>query len=618
MAVRFIKHCLLLFAFYFVLFATCRALFLLYFLEQVTEKGTSAFFLSFIKAWPLDASTASYLGFIPVLLFLAYAIWQKLFLLQTVKYYLLFTTILIIGLSVAEIAVYRELKVKIYFGLLLHLQHFEELFYSVSTSLIAVFLLVVAGLSYLFYSLLNTLFRISEIKNTPSTVRAYAVLCLSFCLIIAAMIIGCRGGLQPIPINEGQVYFTQNQYVNDATVNPIWNVTHSYIENKKMFKGNGYKVLPDAEARKLVQQLYAVEKDTTISVLKIKRPNICFLILESWSADLVASTGGYKGLTPNFEKLVSEGYLFTQVQSSGSVSDQGIPAILSGYPALPMGSVINQTEKNASLPCISKSLQTIGYNSSFLFGGQLIYGNIKSYIYYNQFNKVIEQSDLPNTIVSGRLGIHDSTMLAIWRDTISQLKEPFFSCLFTLSTHSPFDAINTNLVPWKTTENPYLSSVMYADKQIGLFFEAAKKTAWYNNTIFVLVSDHSHTTPQNHVFASPAFYHIPLLITGGALREQFRGIKDNRIASQTDIATTILAQLEVDNKAYNWSKNLFNPYTQQFAFYTFNEGFGYVDTSGYALWNKKYAPKTEWKNQSQQQQKGSATLQTLMNDFLGL
>ena len=86
--------------------------------------------------------------------------------------------------------------------------------------------------------------------------------------------------------------------------------------------------MDDTEAKEIVRSLFELPKDTTISLFKVKRPNVCILILEGWHADLIESLGGYKGITPNFERLVNKGYLFTEIKSSGHISDQGIPAIL--------------------------------------------------------------------------------------------------------------------------------------------------------------------------------------------------------------------------------------------------------------------------------------------------
>ncbi|MFN8322767.1 MAG: sulfatase-like hydrolase/transferase [Chitinophagales bacterium] len=609
------------FFYYLLLFAFCRLLFLFYFYPEITVNGVSFLPLALYHAIPLDISTSSYLLFIPSLLTLVFLLTGKKYLNQLLTLYLLLTSFVFVFLSIAEIGVYREVHVKIYFNLLTHLKHADELFHSASISLLLTIFSLIAvvfyGCNKLIRYLLYDRFERAQYLNLKNGLSLFGV----YCLFTTLLVLGCRGGLRPIPINEGEVYFSNNQCVNDAAVNPLWNIVHSYIETCKVLRGNAYKVMKDDVAKQIVRQLFAADQDTTVTLFKIKRPNICFIILESWSADVIASLGGYEGLTPSFEKLIQQGYVFTDVKPTGHVSDQGIPGILSGYPALPIGSAINQPDKYPKLPCLNNQLKEAGYYSSFFFGGQLIYGNIKSYIYYNKFDRVMEQADFPVSIPSGRLGIHDSAMLSIWRDSLNRMPQPFFSCLFTLSTHSPFDATTDRPVKWGTKEDSYLNSVVYSDRQLGKFFEQVKEQTWYDSTVFFLVADHSHNVPKNFQHWSPEFYHIPLLICGGALKEEYRGKRYTETASQLDIASTLLHQLDMPATSYNWSKNLMNPNARRFAFYTFNEGFGFCSSGRAVVWNKRTAATEsstidpQLVNDSMYIQ-GAAMLQVLMQDFL--
>jgi phosphoglycerol transferase MdoB-like AlkP superfamily enzyme len=619
MAGRFALQLLKTFLYYLLLFAICRLVFLLYFFQEVSSEGTQYFFLSLWKALPLDLSAACYLLFIPLILYTLSYLFPHVVFSGILKIYLLITTFLIIFLSIAEIGIYREVHVKLYFNLLSHLKHADEILRSVSWPLLITLLGLIAVIFYFFIRLTNVFLLKKQETNLKHSEIIQII--IVFLVAVPLMVIGCRGGIQPIPINEAEVYFSHNQCVNDATVNPLWNLAHSFIETKKVLNDRAYKEFSNIEARQIVEDLYAVPVDTTISLFKSSKPNVCFLILESWSAELIESLDGYQGITPNFEALAREGYLFTHLEAAGHLSDQGIPGILSGYPALPIGSAINQPGKHPQLPSINKELKKAGYSSSFYFGGQLIYGNIKSYIYYNQFDRIIEQADLPSSIPAGRLGIHDSIMLNLWSDSLKQMKEPFFSCLFTVSTHSPYDAVKGNLVNMGTMEDKYLSTVVYCDRQIGRFFAEAKKQPWYANTIFVLVADHSHSTPKNYDYCSPEFYHIPMLMVGGALREEFRGKKYENVASQVDIPSTLLHQLQMDSRAYRWSKNLMNPTTRPFSFYTFDAGFCLVEPNQYVIWNKKF-PTTNRNTAPTPQEKallhkrGFALFQTLIEDFL--
>lgn len=620
MLLRYAVKLLQLLFFYLLLFGVCRIIFLLYFFSEIKESGPGQLPLSLWNALPLDISAAAYLLFIPLIILLFEPLDKKHRVLSALRIYLIVTSFIIILLSVSEIGVYREMHVKLYFHLLSHLWPPDELFHTVSYGLIATLLFISVVLFVLFYRFSLVLTTPQHHSNHHSTHWWKRFLFFAAC--VGLLIAGSRGGIQPIPINEGEVYFSDNQCVNDATVNPLWNIIHSYIENQLVLSGDSYRVMPQEDADPIVSGLFHTPSDSFIPLFKTARPNICILILESWSASVVGSLGGFEGLTPGFDSLAANGYLFTNFRPAGHVSDQGIPAILSGYPALPIGSAINQPERQVHLPCINNELADAGYYSSFFFGGQLIYGNIKAYIYRNRFSRVVEQKDLPSSLPSGRLGINDSVMLAVWLDSLNQMPRPFFSNLFTLSSHSPFDIPSPYTIDWGGYYMPYLNGIRYSDRQLQVFFEKARKQPWYDETIFLLVADHSHGTPKNYDYSSPEMYHIPLLITGGALKDEFRGRKNNALGSQTDIAATLLKQLHLPVHPYRWSKNLMNPSANKFAFYTFNEGFGFLESERQVVWNKKFPYlnrniTTGKAEDDSLYRKGAAMLQTLMKDFLG-
>jgi phosphoglycerol transferase MdoB-like AlkP superfamily enzyme len=131
-------------------------------------------------------------------------------------------------------------------------------------------------------------------------------------------------------------------------------------------------------------------------------------------------------------------------------------------------------------------------------------------------------------------------------------------------------------------EKKYTEAMHYADLQLGTFFDQAKKTKWYANTLFVLVADHSHNTTKQWSPERPERSHIPLLIMGGALKQEWRGQTWNKIVSQLDIVSTILQQLDLSATRYTWSRNILNPSTPSSAYYIFYGGQAYINDQGYA------------------------------------
>jgi phosphoglycerol transferase MdoB-like AlkP superfamily enzyme len=344
-----------------------------------------------------------------------------------------------------------------------------------------------------------------------------------------------------------------------------------------------YKFRSNEKASKLIADDFYVEKDTTISILKNPRPNLVFIFLESWSSDNISVLGGIEDCTPQFNALCKEGLLFTNAYANAYVSDQGIPAILSAYPSVSRVAIINQAAKVPSLPCMSEELVNEGYSLSFMFGGDLVYGNLRGYLLEKKFNELKEQKDFSQH-PSGRLGVHDEFTFPELLKNLNNKKEPFLQGFFTVSSHMPYDYKPSD--DWKSNrddpEKLYTESVHYCDLHLGKFFTEAKFQSWYKNTLFVVVADHSHNTIKQWGPSNAKHSHIPMLFLGGALKEEWKGKSWDKIVSQLDMPTTLFKQMNIKTTRYPWSRNIFNPLTNSSAYYIFFGGIGYISEEGYA------------------------------------
>jgi len=579
------KKLVLIFLGLMLLFTAHRLLFILCHFSICSKKGFGLLMESFGYAIPLDISTACYVCILSlILIILQYAINKKI-IYRIHQVYLCAIVFISTLVAVADIVVYQTMNTKIHFQLLYHLKHPSEVFHSAPTSVFLIGFSFILIFTFFYCKLLFKIYTFSEAPRDKWYFKALVSL-LSFGTLGLVIGAGIRGGVQPIPINESKVYYTHYQVLNDAAVNPSWTLMHSYLENAQAGSTNPYIFMEKEKASGIVKNMYATSDSAFDMFLTTKRPNIAYLILESWSADVVSVCGGEKGITPQFDSLSRSGILFSNAYASGQLSHQGIPAILSSYPSQPITAIIQNSDKYSRFSCINRDLKKEGYNSSFYYGGQLIYGNIKRYLYYNQFDEVEEGSDFSaNPRTQGKLGIHDERMFTNWMDAINKKKEPFFTCLFTLSSHSPYDMPMKEKPLWGTSDIKYVTSIFYTDSCLGVFFKEAKLQPWYKNTLFVIVADHSNHSPRNYANSSVEHNHIPLLICGDVLKQNYRGKVINRIASQTDITATVLSQLKIPHQQYRWSKNLFDT-VNVFAFYTFYDGYGLVTPKGNLVWDK--------------------------------
>jgi len=552
----------------------------------------------------------------PYFILLIQTVYSPKWLNAVNKIYTAIILFIFLLITTAELGTYDEWQTKLPYKALKYLDHPTEMANSTSSGrfIVLVILLAIqfAGFFWLYHNFFYQ--QLIHLK------RKLIPILLMLLVIPSLLFIGMRGGIQQIPINQSQSYYSEHNILNIGAVNSGFSFIKSITANLGNFNTNPFWFYSPADARKTVQEIHSVPFDSTVSVLTTQRPNIVLIILESWSADLIEDLGAKPGITPQFKELEKNGILFTNVYASGSRSEQGMACIFSGFPAHPISSITVQPEKFQKLPSLIKVLKSNGYHSSYYFGGQLIYGNIKGYIMDCGFDKIKEIYDFDKKLPRGKLGIPDQYILSQQLRDLNSEKQPFISSIFTVSTHSPYDQPMKDVITWGDELNGYLNSAYYTDKCLGDFFRNAKKQSWYNNTLFILVADHGHHSYRHWHPFSPQYHHVPLLFYGNVIKNEWKGTQWKAIGSQTDIAGTLLSQMGIDKKQFHWSKNLLNPSAPQFAYFAFEEGVGWIRPYGYFVYDKKsnqyFFMQSDEAHKNQMIKEGKSYLQSVFQEYM--
>ncbi|WEK17606.1 MAG: sulfatase-like hydrolase/transferase [Candidatus Pedobacter colombiensis] len=541
-------------------------------LAAVSFKETAA---TFYYALPLDLSMTAYIAVIPLLSYIYWLLNGR----KTVKlkWLSVYNTILILIcsiLSVVNFNIYREWGSKVNAKALgfAFSSPKEAMASSASSPLgLSISLLVLLAVLGLF---LQRFVVSRKLTFTTSPIWTKILLCIA---LTGANFLLIRGGIGVSPITQSKSYFSKEQILNIAAVNTEWNLISSLL-SAKMSRTNPYLYLGSKQADENIKALYSTLKDTTINILNTKRPNVVLVIIESFTADLTKTLGNEEGITPHFDTLINKGVLFTQIYSSGSRTDKGLIATLAGFPTLASGSIVRWPEKMQKLPGISQSLFKNGYSTSFYYGGESEFDNYKAFILSHDYHKLIDINNFESIGMRSRWGKFDEVVFQKQLSDLNKEKQPFFSTTLTLTNHEPFDLPGTSKFGKADNIANFKSTAYYTDSCINAFLTDAKKQPWYKNTLFVFVADHGHMLPKNiHDISTPQRYHIPLLFYGDVIKDEFKGRKLNNIGSQTDIAATLLAQLDIAAKQFEWSKNLLNPYSKPFAFFSWDNGMGFID-----------------------------------------
>lgn len=570
------------FLFWLLFFGLSRSLFLLYHGAAARQLSAGTVVGTFFYGLRLDASAAAYLSAVPFLLFILSSLLGRRFpLSRTVEVYTAMTGALMALLITVDLELYRTWGFRLDDTPLQYLGSPGEMAASAGSSPVWLLLLCFGGLLGAGWWLYKKL-----PGNVPELPPWFGRLRAAFAGLLYAslLILPLRGGTQQIPLNQSDVYFSEVPFANHAAINAPWNLVSALL-----LRSDAQPLAPfmaDSTARRLVTPLYPLAvgqptpPDSSASLLSEPRPNVLFITLESFTAKLVGSVGGEQGVTPVLDSLARTGVLFNNVYAAGDRSQKGLVSLLSGYPNQPTTSIIKFPRKTEKLPHLCQSLAAVGYSSHYYYGGELAFANMKSYLRTAGYQQLTERADFKASEQNSKWGAHDHILFNRILGDLRQQPQPFFVTAFTLSSHEPFD------VPMKTkfagTDEPnmFRNSVYYTDQSLGKFLKQAQKEPWYAHTLLVLVADHGHMLPGYSPNDVPAKFHIPLVLAGGALRPGARGRVVHTIGSQTDVAATLLRQLQLPAQEYIWSRDLLNPQALPFAYYCYTDGLGAVSPAG--------------------------------------
>ena len=283
-------------------------------------------------------------------------------------------------------------------------------------------------------------------------------------LFTGLLIIPIRGGFQLSPLNQSSVYFCNSQYANNAAINPSWNFMFSVIQMNQLNK-NVYEYMSNEDVDAIINPLFETEGKTEQVVYDSSsvNTNVILIIWESFTEKVLNKSIDGKPVIKFFPELIKEGIYFSNCYSSGDRTDKGIGAIISSYPALPKGSIVNYPEKTSKLQGLGKIFSDNGYSSQFYYGGESEFMNIKSYLNGQKFQQLITKENFKDADMNSKWGAHDDVVMRKILNDIPKRKEPFFTTWLTLSSHEPFETPVPTVFNGNDKETKFLNSLHYTD-----------------------------------------------------------------------------------------------------------------------------------------------------------
>ena len=560
----------------------------------------------------LDGTIAGYLTVIPLLLTLLSVWLPGKFYRKLLSGYFLVTAIIIAAIFSVDVALYGYWGFRLDATLFFYLQSPGDAMASVPfgqfLKQLAMFIVYTMAIFWLLRKVIVPLFPDKQAKHRLGTTAVVL-------LLGGLMFIPIRGGVTASTANVGMVYFSHNQFLNHSAINPCFSLIAS-LSKQQDFAAQ-FNFFPEDERQAIVEELLPVQSHNgqagtdSLTVLNTQRPNILIILMESFSANVVGAVGGESLVTPNLNRLSKEGILFTNLYANSFRTDRGIVSVLNGYLGQPTTSIMKYPAKSQTLPSIAKSLGEIGYIADMLYGGDINFTNMQSYFFSSGYSRITADRDFPLSSRLSKWGADDDMTFRHLIEDISKrpADQPWLSTFLTLSSHEPFE------VPYHRLSEPYPNSVAFTDSCIGDFIDRLKVLPCWKNTLVIFVSDHGFRYPVDLSDYEPRRFHIPMLWIGGAVKEP---MVVDAYANQTDLAATLLNQLGLPHDEFIFSKDIFNSDSPQYAFYTYPNSFGFIDSTGVSVFDNE-SSKLLLEHPSEGSdlriRKGKALLQTLYDDL---
>lgn len=397
-------------------------------------------------------------------------------------------------------------------------------------------------------------------------VRWWARTALAAAVVLASAL-GVRSTLGHRPLNPAMVAFSTDPTVNVLPLNSLYSVAQAARDWLGEDPGaKVYGALPFADVVAVIRREAGIEGavvNEAIPTLAAHTPayrgpprNLVIVLEESLGAQFIGSLGG-KPLSPRFDQLSTQGWAFDHLYATGTRSVRGIEAALTGFTPTPAEAVVKLPKAQHDFFTLTELLRRHGYDTTFYYGGESHFDNMRGFFLGNGFERIIDQDDYTHPAFTGSWGVSDEDLFARADAEFRALHargQPFFGLVFTSSNHDPFEFPDGRISLYEQPKQTRSNAAKYADYALGTFFDRATAAPYWNDTVFVVVADH-----DSRVFGADLVpidnFHIPGLILGAGVRPRH----DPRIVSQVDLGPTLLSLIGIGDATPMLGRDLNDP-----------------------------------------------------------
>lgn len=579
------------------LFSLLRYALFKYNYELAGDIPTSAFFESFLNGLRFDAKMTAFI-MIPIgLTFLSKTLMGWRFIQRL---WLTIAACIVIFLGVLELDFYREFQQRLNTLVLEYIRQDPKTVLSMIWNgypvikYLAAWVFITAIIWFIF-SLIDKLTR-STTKNIQQQTQKqpYYIQLIIFLVCCAVITLAARGTLrQGSPLRWGDANTTEYLFTNNLGLNGtlyfIDAIRHMYNRDTIW-----ESTMPAETAQDIVRNMLLMPNETLVEadkavirrdttpdeskVLPIK--NVVVILMESFAGRYVGALGNPDNITPHFDQLAKEGLLFTQFFSNGTHTHQGMFATMACFPNLPaFETLMQEPEGHNKFSGLPQLLSARNMNDVYVYNGDFAWDNQKGFFSNQGMTTFVGRNDYINPVFSDSTwGVSDQDMFSRGNEELDKLSatgKPFYALLQSLSNHTPY-ALPKNLPVTPVTDhgsyNEHLTAMRYSDWALGQFFEKAKKSPYYQDTLFIVVGDHGFGNPIQLTEMNLFRFNVPLLLIAPGIQEKF-GKTNATVGTQVDVVPTIMGRLGGNFRQQCWGRDLLNLPAD-------DKGFGIIKPSG--------------------------------------
>jgi phosphoglycerol transferase MdoB-like AlkP superfamily enzyme len=384
-----------------------------------------------------------------------------------------------------------------------------------------------------------------------------AKLLITWPLVVIMVFISIRSTFDHRPANPALFAITSDSLVNSLIINSPYSVFYAaYSLRHEARSSEIYGKLAEDEMVKLALDWpwlkdyqfnnpnYPTLHQQQATVQRDKPLNLVIVLQESLGATFVESLGGLP-VTPELEKLKSDGIWFEQLYATGTRSVRGIEAVVAGYSPTPAQSTVKLANSQYNFTTVASILKSQGYQTQFVYGGEAHFDNMRSFFTGNGFSQVVDIKQIKQPKFVGSWGASDEDLFNTAHQQLELLHQqgkPFLSLIFTSSNHEPFEFPDGRIELHEQPQNTVNNAVKYADWAMGQFFQKAKASAYWQDTLFLIVADHDNRVYGSNLIPLEKFK-IPGLILGADVKPERLQV----MASQVDLVPTLLSMMGVSS-----------------------------------------------------------------------